>query len=138
MTHWLRDHVGLPHLRAGRSRDGVDCYGLLWLVFRDVIRIELASYAGETLDAPERAEIAELIAGGRRISPWVALDPLDSEREFDMAVFRRGGIESHIGIVVAPGQMLHILAGGESHVDRFDVGRWKAKLIGIHRHEALL
>lgn len=137
MTHWSRNYVGLPHLRAGRSLQGVDCYGLLWLVYRDVLCVELAKYEQETLDAVERQEIAELIAVGRASSPWSSV-ATGAEREFDMAVFRRGGIESHIGIVVSHGHMLHVVEAGESHVESFASGRWKAKLVGLHRHEACM
>lgn len=136
MPHWSRDYVGLPWQFAGRSRDSVDCWGLLWLVYRDVLGIEIASYAEETTDAPEREQIASLMAGELVKSPWVDVPP-GQEREFDMAVFKRAGIDSHVGVVIEPGRMLHITSGTESRVERFDQGRWKPKLIALHRHESL-
>lgn len=135
--HWSRGFVGLPWQFAGRSRSGVDCWGLLWLVYRDVLGIEIASYARETTDAPEREQIAALMADELVKSPWVDIGP-GQEREFDMAIFKRAGIDSHVGVVVAPGRMLHITHGTDSRVERFDHGRWKAKLIGIRRHMDLL
>lgn len=131
--HWSRDFVGLPHIFAGRNRDGVDCWGLFWLIYRDVLGISIASYATETMDAPERAQIARLIASDRAVSPWVPVDR-GQEREFDMAVFRRGGIEAHVGIVIAPGKMLHIVEGGQSCAETYAAGRWSARLVGLHRH----
>lgn len=136
MTHWSRDYVGLPWQFAGRSRDGVDCWGLLWLVYRDVVDIQIASYAQETTDAPEREQIASLMVGELGKSPWVDIHP-GQEREFDMAVFKRAGIDSHVGVVVEPGRMLHITNGTESRVERFDQGRWKSKLIAVHRHGSI-
>ncbi|MGW1423667.1 NlpC/P60 family protein [Bradyrhizobium manausense] len=133
---WSRDYVGLPHLRAGRSRNGVDCYGLLWLVYRDVLGIELASYAGETLDAQEKKEIASLIEGGCATSPWQQV-AFGTERTFDMAVFRRGSLHSHVGLVTAPGRVLHTIDGGETHVVSFTSGPWHTRLAGIYRHGAL-
>ncbi len=135
--NWSRDYVGLPWQFAGRSRDGVDCWGLLWLIYRDVLGIEIASYARETLDAPERGQIAALMAGELVKSPWVDVQP-SQEREFDMVIFKRAGIDSHVGIIVAPGRMLHITHDTESRVERFDQGRWKAKLMGIRRHMDLM
>jgi cell wall-associated NlpC family hydrolase len=132
--HWSRDYVGLPWQFAGRSREGVDCWGLLWLVYRDVLGIEVTSYAQETMDAPEREQIAALLNNDRQVSPWLDVQH-GSERPFDMAVFRRGGIDSHVGVVVEPGRMLHITNGTESRVERFDQGRWKPKLVAIHHHE---
>lgn len=134
--HWSRDYVGLFWQFAGRSRAGVDCWGLLWLVYRDVLGIEVASYAQETMDAPEREQIAALLNNDRQISPWCDVQP-GGERPFDMAVFRRAGVDSHVGVVVEPGRMLHITNGMESRVERFDLGRWKPKLVAVHRHEHL-
>lgn len=136
MTAWMRDFVGLPRLVAGRSRAGVDCYGLIWLVYRDVLRLDLASYAGETLDAPERAQIAALVAGGCSASPWCEVQP-GAEQEFDMAVFRRGGIADHVGLVIAPGRMLHVVDATGVYLESFAAGRWKSRLAGVYRHEAL-
>jgi cell wall-associated NlpC family hydrolase len=136
VTRWSRDYIGLPWKFAGRDREGVDCWGLLWLVFRDVLNIEVTAYVRETMDAPEREQIAALLSSDRMKSPWRQIKAGD-EQTFDMAVFRRAGIESHVGIVIDRGRMLHILEGGESHIDRFDQGRWKPKLISLHRHENL-
>lgn len=133
---WSRDYVGLPHQRAGRARAGVDCYGLLWLIYRDVLGIALASYAGETLDSCEKEEIAALITCGCAVSPWQQV-AFGAERTFDMAIFRRGALQSHVGLVTAPGRVLHIVDGGESHVVSFASGPWQTRLCGIYRHEAL-
>lgn len=137
VTHWSRDYVGLPWKFAGRSRDGVDCWGLLWLVYRDVLRLPIASYAQETTDAPEREQIATLMAGELVKSPWTDI-PFGQEQTFDMSVFKRAGIDSHVGVVIAPGRMLHITHGSESRVERFDQGRWRSKLIALHRHVDIL
>ena len=133
---WSRDYVGLPWRFAGRSRSGIDCWGLLWLIYRDVLGIEVISYAQETMDAPEREQIAALLNSDRQVSPWLDVKP-GTERPFDMVVFRRAGIDSHVGIVVESGRMLHITNGTESRVERFDQGRWKLKIVAIHRHERL-
>ncbi|MGX9443854.1 C40 family peptidase [Nitrobacteraceae bacterium UC4446_H13] len=132
---WSRDYVGVPWQFAGRSRAGVDCWGLLWLIYRDILGIEIASYAQETMDAPEREQIAALMAGELVKSPWLDVQP-GTECPFDMLVFRRAGIDSHVGIAVEPGRMLHITHGTESRVERYDQGRWKHKLLAIHRHES--
>ncbi|MEH2705232.1 putative lipoprotein NlpC [Bradyrhizobium elkanii] len=136
MTVWSNRYIGIPRVQAGRSRAGVDCYGLLWLVYREVLGLDLASYAGETADAPERAEIARLVESGRSASPWREVSP-GAEREFDMAVFRRGGVADHVGLVLAPGCMLHVVDETGVYRETFSSGRWRGRLVALHRHEAL-
>lgn len=131
--HWTRSYVGLPWVLAGRDHSGVDCWGLLWLVYAEQLGIRVPSYVDETVDDPEREEIALMIRGEQGQGCWVAVDK-GQERTFDMVVLRRTGIESHIGIVVARGQMLHVVSGSEARVEHFDRGRWPPRLAGIYRH----
>jgi cell wall-associated NlpC family hydrolase len=134
--HWANQYVGLPWVLAGRARMGVDCWGLLWLVYAEVLGIRLSSYSAETVDGPEREEIAGMIRGEQGRICW---HPVEAglERDFDMVVLKRAGIESHIGLVTGPGQMIHIVDGADALIERFDQGRWKMKVAGIYRHDAM-
>lgn len=46
MTHWATRFIGLPYLPGGRERDGVDCWGLLRLVYWEERHILLPSLPG--------------------------------------------------------------------------------------------
>ncbi len=72
MTHWSTAYIGLPYRDHGRDRSGVDCWGLAVLVYRDVLGIELPSYAEGYVSTNERAEIADLIAERQQVGPWVS------------------------------------------------------------------
>lgn len=131
--HWTRKYVGLPWVLAGRDHSGADCWGLLWLVYMEQLGVGLPSYAAETIDGPERDEISGMIRDERMKSRWTPVH-YGHEREFDMIIMRRAGIESHVGIVVGCKQMLHVVCGSEARVERFDQGRWNARIAGIYRH----
>mgnify|MGYP003652353246 CR=1 FL=1 len=53
---------------------------------------------------------------------------------FDVLLFRHGRFESHVGIYVHQGVMLHMATDDQSKHERFDQGRWKARLAGYFRH----
>lgn len=41
---WAQKYIGIPYRQCGRSLAGIDCYGLVWLVYRDVLGIELPDW----------------------------------------------------------------------------------------------
>lgn len=134
--NWSADYIGLPWLARGAERSGVDCYGLVRLVYQERLGIALESFSDAYVTAEERDEIAALVAGARASDPWIEIEPGD-EREMDVALFRCAGLASHIGIVVEPGLMLHVSAGHDSEVIRYRDGRWAPRLSGFQRHERL-
>ena len=127
-AHWSADYLGLPYAPQGRSQTGVDCFGLVWLVLNR-FGLPVPSYAGEYASEEERAEIAGLIDGAK--PHW---QRVNAAQELDLVTFRRGGLESHVGIVVKPGRMLHVSTKAPSCIERYDTGYWANRLTGIWRH----
>lgn len=111
-------YVGLPWGAGGSDRDGVDCWGLLRLVYRETYGIDLPAYTiGEQID------ISEAVTGGG----W---RQVEEPKTGDCALFRRLGGNLHVGIVIPQG-LLHIEDGQQSVVIR---GAPRAsKLIGYFR-----
>lgn len=133
MTHWSAPFIGLPYRDHGRDRAGVDCWGLAVLVFREVLGIELPSYAEGYVSTNERAEIADLISQRQQVGPWFQVE---EAREYDALFFRRGPHSSHVGVVVRPGMMLHC-PFDHVKIEPYDSGLWKTRLTGIYRHVEL-
>jgi probable lipoprotein NlpC len=135
MMGWSNAYVGIPFAEHGRTREGCDCWGLVRLVYGDRA-ILLPSYAEGYATTLERAEIAALIAGAAGAAPWRPV-PLEGMADLDILVFRRGLHDAHVGLAVAPGRMLHVTGGQAARLDRIDDGRWRPRLAGVFRHEAL-
>lgn len=132
MKHWTNTYIGLPYREFGRDRDGVDCWGLPYLVYPAELGISLPSYVGTYTSVEEHAELAHLIGGAAAGEVWHRVE--GQPRAFDIAVFRRGRLDTHIGIVVSPGLMLHVAADDQSKLEHYKTGRWEHRLTGIYRH----
>lgn len=135
-------YIGIPYAERGRDRDGIDCYGLLRLVYREQLGVDLPSYA-DAYDPKDRADIARVI--GERLTGWYPVwtrasgVPLD-EREVrpgDGVRLRILGDDCHVGVVLDPPWFLHAQAGTLSCRERWDSPRWTRRLLGVYRHEAL-
>lgn len=64
---------------------------------------------------------------------WQPVD--DSEaRDFDLLMFRAGGVAEHVGIVVDGDLMLHLPFGRTSVVEPWRTGEFLPSLAGVYRH----
>ena len=129
-SRWHEAFLGIPYEHGGRSMSASDCYGLAYLILNRSGH-SLPSYAGLYASEQEREEIAGLIDGAK--PQW---QRVEQAQELDLVTFRRGGLESHIGIVVRAGLMLHITKDKPSCIERYDTGYWANRLTGIWRHAA--
>jgi len=68
MNHWACKYIGLPYRVGGRDFDGVDCWGLLYLVYRDEFNIHLPLMPGEDLMAKARDMARGEYEGWREVS----------------------------------------------------------------------
>ncbi|MFZ1287611.1 MAG: C40 family peptidase [Candidatus Phosphoribacter sp.] len=109
-----REHLGLPYLWGGLSPFGFDCSGLVHHVWRSLGVVV-------PRDADDQHAAADPVAVG-------------SEREGDLYFFARPGAGvHHVGIVVAPGHMVHASeTGGRLTEEPLSPPRW-ATLYAVGR-----
>lgn len=135
--HWSVPYVGLPWRERGVSRDGLACWGIVHLVYREVLGLEVPDYSVGVLSVAERERIAEIFADATATGPWVNIRIQDAAA-FDVLVFRRAGMDMHVGLHAAPGRMLHITAGERSSIVDYSGGAWKPRLSAVYRHKDLI
>lgn len=139
---WVQQYIGLPYRDRGRTRAGLDCFGLVRLVLAEQADIELPEYSMAPMDAADRARtFADEACSG----VWQPVR-VDGARCFDVArckVMHRDGaavrpVLSHVGIYVAPGLVLHIEDGTRSVIVRADRGeRFARRIADVWRHRGL-
>jgi len=126
--------VGLPHADLGRERAGVDCYGLLRLVYAEVLGVDLPSYTEAYGSCEQRDELAVLISGETSAHPWRSVE---IPQAYDALQFRIGRHDCHLGIAVDRRRMLHVHERSHSVIVPIMASGWRDRLVGIYRHEAL-
>lgn len=102
---WIEKYVGIPFVNGGRDWQGVDCWGLVRLIYETECRILLPSY-GE-ISAEELTRVAHEVANESSKEPW---HPVSDPWLFDVAVMHRRKAPVHVGIVAAlkPVRLLHV------------------------------
>lgn len=134
---WVRAYVGLPWADKGRDRRGLDCWGLARLVLAEQYGIALAAWDDTYGSAADPTQTAPVIAQGLALAdPWMAV-PAGTERAGDGVLLRLAGSPVHLGLVVAPGWMLHAAPGHGVCLERYHGRRWRHRVEGFYRHRGL-
>lgn len=143
---------GAPSLNGARAAcDGLDCWGLVRLIAAERFGAQLPAYDETTWRECEKrddqlAANAELAAfmNGERVKGWEPMweaaaapsnEPLGGGRVApgDVVLIRNLGAPIHVGVVVAPGHMLHIEEGIDAMCVEYDDAKTERRVIGFYR-----
>lgn len=135
----LGPYVGLPYAPAGRAiaKDGgIDCWGLLRLVYLDIFGIEIGKYEKVDFDGAKKQSESLLMA--RQGTDWVQVYNGDVA-PLDVILLNIMRLPLHVGIVVDPdaGTMLNSRsATGASVIECYKSHAWIHRTRGFYRHTA--
>jgi len=128
----LSKYVGIPFKDGGRDFSGLDCWGLVRLVWKEERGILMPDMGDEYSSAFERGDVCGLF-GKYTAQNW-NVDVTDQpRRELDVLVFRFGPMELHAGLWIAEGEMLHVMQGMATAVERYGQAKWAKRLSRVLR-----
>lgn len=127
---WWNDYVGIPFKMQGRDREGVDCWGLVRLVYQERFSVVLPEYL--TYDSTRAfKQIDELVQTGKR--EWNEV-PRAEIKDFDLVVLKIGDLSPHVGIVCDDSKhFLHALEGANSVIEKLSGLRWGGRIDSFWR-----
>lgn len=138
---WAESYLSIPFRDRGDDRKGCDCWGLIRLVYREQLGIDLPAY--ENVGTGQDVEKIEQILEGHSGPEWKEISSGD-EKAFD-GILMKGLIrvkgkahmgEIHMGIVVEPGKILHIEHGKNVTIGNYiSDRRLKHRIVGFFRYE---
>jgi cell wall-associated NlpC family hydrolase len=132
---WANQYIGLPFVEHGRDHAGVDCWGLLRLIYQEQFGLTLPSYAedyGTTIDAEEIGALVRRESA----SGWRAV-LLSAARVGDVLVLRVRNQPMHCGLILTPPAFLHIERRINAVVERWDAWHWRQRIAGVFRHAVM-
>ncbi|WP_323010045.1 C40 family peptidase [Paracoccus sp. (in: a-proteobacteria)] len=129
---WSDRYVGTPYEDFGRSREGCDCWGLACIIYREELGISLPDYLGDYASPEELGEVAALIDRDRVSPLWVPV--AGPAVAFDIALFRRGRLNTHVGITIRHGLMIHMREDDCAKLESYTAGPWMHRFEGHYRH----
>lgn len=128
---WAEKYVGIPFKEKGRDEKGLDCYGLVCLVYKNELGIDLPSYSELYENTKDKAHISKLIFD-ESANKW---QDVDKPKSFDVVTLNMLGVPMHVGIVLDIGYMLHCAYGVGTVIERYDGMKWQNKIEGFNRYD---
>lgn len=125
----LAEYIGIPYRSRGANADeGLDCWGLVCLYYRQQFQIGLPTY----LDGPRAKESGVPAFVHQQLAvQWQAT----SEPALgDLLVLNVLGRPFHVGIWIGNQKMLHTLDGHASVIERIDSPKWASRIEGFYRY----
>lgn len=125
--------ASIPFVAQGRDYSGCDCWGLVWLWYRDMLGIALEAYDGVTVK--DVRAIDQTIRDAE--ADWIAVD---APQDNDVVVMRSVGgsrADSHLGIVVERRKVMHTTEKIGVQVERLSSPLIASRAPRFFRHASL-
>lgn len=130
MANWYDKYQRIKFVDKGHGFDGCNCWGLVHLVYKTELGIELPTYENLYTDSKDRDSISALITDEK--SKW--FEP-DKPKEFDVMLWNVGGMPFHVGLFLRKGFMLHCWQDVDVAIERFPSVKWPEKrILGFARY----
>lgn len=126
---WYNKYIGLPYKDGGRDTNGLDCWGLVRLVYKQEYNIDLPSFVESYSTAKDSDKVHELIA--RHKESW---EKLGAPEEGSVVLLRILGSETHVGVYLGGNQFLHIREGVDAAVESIDSAAWNRRVVGFYKY----
>lgn len=118
----VKQYLGIPYLRAGTSRKGMDCSSFVRIVYNEFFGIGLPYTAGAQFDSSRLKKI-----NPHGIQPG------------DLIFFSNNKQKriDHVGMYVSEGRFIHASSSMGITMSSLDNSYWKRRIVGSKRHKDL-
>ena len=127
-------YIGLKYKHLGKDFSGVDCFGIVWLIFKEECNIILPDFTtlnySPGLRNSDKKVIKDVIEGNKL---FIKINP--PYKIFDCPIFLDSctrTFANHVGIFISDSEFIHIKENTTSMVSKLD-DYYKSKLYTVIR-----
>lgn len=128
----LAEYVGVPFVEHGRDGAGVDCWGLVRLVYAEKLGIALPDMSDGYASTSDKETLQRLVTQGK--SDWHQIDAR-ALSAYDVVLLSNLGVP-HIGLFAGEGLLLHVEPNSGTVLERLTDPRIARRVREFYRHEA--
>lgn len=136
--NWVEKYIGIPYKSKGRDpEEGIDCWGLVKIVYENEFGVDLPSYDEGYKDAHNRKDASKKI--GKSLDQsiddgnWKTIE-MEDLKEGDILIIDIAGIPCHIGIYVGCGHVMHVREGTLTCIEDYESKQFAGKIRSGYRY----
>ena len=122
-------YIGLPYQENGRTWQGVDCWGLARLFYKDEFDVDLPDYS-DLYTGSWDEQVTKLINAHK--DTWIETQEPNIG---DLCLFNIYGEPAHVGVYVGDNKFLHSRDGSDSAIESLSSVVWKKRFSGFYKHQ---
>lgn len=122
------DLIGIPFVNHGRSRDGLDCYGLVKEVYKKV-GIDLPEYY---ISCHDRNAICSKVTEETQGFPWQKIN--EPVVPCLIAIRFNSPVVNHTAVYIGGGKFIHTREKVGVCVDRISNPAWNKVIVGFYKY----
>jgi len=131
------EFINIPYKHRGRDFDGVDCFGLLYLIFKTKRDIILPNFLDLQYNKSWYKEGCNYILENKDTVPgtfWIEIKK--PYKLYDGLIFFLGNkkVANHIGMYLYDGQFIHVYEDSKVEISRLDDLYWDSRFYGAVRY----
>ena len=122
----LRQYIGIPYKYHGRTLEGMDCYGLISMIYSRELGIKLPDF-----DYAKHVEVKEVDDLDFFKVGWTKIT-LEEVKQFDVIAFKNFHLIGQVGMYLGDGKFIHTAKRTGSVISKLSQER-KRRIIGVYR-----
>ena len=131
--NWASKYIGLPYVPKGRDMEGVDCWGLCYLIWRNEFDILVPKYNEVSYTNPDDSDKIARIVEEESEKFWKEIQ-ISEATTADCLIIRLRGLPMHVAFVIKPRIMVHSLEEYGSYLADYSSIAWNRRVLKAYRH----
>ena len=127
---WTTKYLGLEYKERGRDINGVDCLGIVILIYKNEFGIELPDYINDYHHTTTKDRHLMSKSVHKNKDNWIKID---KPEEQSIIILNVAGYPVHMGVVLDDKFMIHTISGKNTTIERFTSFKWNKRIDGFYK-----
>lgn len=123
----IMKYIKIPFKDRGRDENGVDCFGLVQMIYQDEFKIQLPSYIETYANEKDKKAICHAINSEKKLSGWLETT---TPKFGNLIILNLLGRPLHLGVMLDENTFIHCMKGKGTIIENTTDISWRNRING--------